>query len=89
MEMPVDDTTILIGENNSGKTALLEAIGKALPSAVGGRREPFDRYDHRMTTAAGTVVGPDEIIHTPTARVTVKAFVSDPAPPLGLVTVIV
>ena len=30
--VPIDDTTILIGENNSGKTALLEALRIALPT---------------------------------------------------------
>lgn len=54
VEMPVDDTTILIGENNAGKTALLEALRKALAPTAGARREPFDQYDHHMTSGADT-----------------------------------
>ena len=51
-EFPVDDTTILIGENNAGKTALLDALRKALAATAGARREPFDQYDYYMASAA-------------------------------------
>jgi putative ATP-dependent endonuclease of OLD family len=54
VELPVDDTTILIGENNAGKTALLDALRKALAATAGARREPFDQYDHHMASAADT-----------------------------------
>lgn len=47
--MPVADTTILVGENNSGKTALLQALRFALPwRANTGRTSPFDEYDYFM-----------------------------------------
>ena len=47
--IPVSDTTVLAGENNSGKTALLEALGIALPrSAVGRGGTPFNEYDYHM-----------------------------------------
>ena len=42
------DTTVLVGENNSGKTALLEALKAALPSSTAGRIRPFDEYDYHM-----------------------------------------
>ncbi len=45
---PISDTTVLVGENNSGKTALLEALRIALPRSVVGRRTPFDGYDYHM-----------------------------------------
>jgi len=49
--VPIDDTTILIGENNSGKTALLEALRIALPRAITGRGFVFDEYDYHMCKA--------------------------------------
>lgn len=48
--IPIADTTILVGENNSGKTALLDAIGIVLHQST-GRREPFSEYDYCMVTA--------------------------------------
>jgi len=44
----ISDTTVLVGENNSGKTALLEALRIALPRSVVGRGTPFDEYDYHM-----------------------------------------
>ena len=49
--IPVDDTTVLIGENNSGKTAFLDAIRIALPRFVGARETLFDEYDYHMCKA--------------------------------------
>lgn len=39
--IPITDTTVLVGENNSGKTALLEALRIALPRSTAGRGTPF------------------------------------------------
>ncbi len=47
--VPVDDTTILVGENNSGKTALLDALKIALPRNQSGRGTPFDEYDYYIS----------------------------------------
>ncbi len=49
--VPITDTTILVGENNSGKTALLEALKAALPGSTAGRVTPFDEYDYHMVKA--------------------------------------
>ncbi|MCJ7668286.1 MAG: AAA family ATPase [Anaerolineae bacterium] len=49
--IPVADTTVLVGENNSGKTALLEALSIALPRITAGQRDPFDDYDYCMVKA--------------------------------------
>jgi len=46
--IPIDDTTVLIGQNNSGKTAFLDALRIALPRSVAGRATPFDEYDYHM-----------------------------------------
>ena len=49
ISIPIDDTTILIGENNSGKTALIEALKIALSYNVTNRKSPFDEYDYHMS----------------------------------------
>ena len=52
VRIPVADTTVLVGENNAGKTAMLDALGVALPRTASGRTNPFDEYDYHMSTAA-------------------------------------
>ena len=47
VEIPIHDTTILVGENNSGKTAFLEALRIALRGLT-GRGNPFSEYDYYM-----------------------------------------
>ncbi len=49
--VPIDDTTVLVGENNSGKTALLDALRIALPRTGYTRVNPFDEYDYYMADA--------------------------------------
>ncbi len=48
--IPIGDTTVLVGENNSGKTALLDALRIALPRSQAGRGNPFTEYDYHMST---------------------------------------
>ena len=50
VQVPIDDTTLLVGENNSGKTALLDALRIALPRTGFGRSHPFDEYDYHMSS---------------------------------------
>ena len=38
----------MVGENNSGKTALLEALKAVLTRSTSGRGTPFDEYDYHM-----------------------------------------
>jgi len=49
--VPISDNTILVGENNSGKTAFLDALKSALPLTVAARRRTFDEYDYHMISA--------------------------------------
>ncbi len=49
VRIPIDDTTVLIGENNSGKTAFLDAMRAAVPKTTSGRVNPFNEYDYHMT----------------------------------------
>jgi putative ATP-dependent endonuclease of OLD family len=47
--IPIDDTTVLVGENNSGKTAFLDALRIALPSRnPASRATYFNEYDYHM-----------------------------------------
>jgi len=50
--IPIADTTALVGANNSGKTALLEALKVALPRSTAGRETPFGEYDYHMVKAS-------------------------------------
>ncbi len=46
ISIPISDNTVLVGENNSGKTAFLDALRIALPwRASSGKAMPFDEYD--------------------------------------------
>lgn len=47
VSVPIGDTTVIIGENNSGKTALLEALRIALRRSI-GKATPFNEYDYHM-----------------------------------------
>ena len=59
----LDETTVLIGENNSGKTAFLEAIRVCLERLRGRGRGPFDDYDYHLPDdeSAPTDAAPVEI----------------------------
>jgi putative ATP-dependent endonuclease of OLD family len=45
LELDLDDTTVLIGENNSGKTAVLDAVKLCLRELSSRRRVIFEPYD--------------------------------------------
>src|SRR5208282_346295 len=60
--VPIEDTTILVGENNSGKTALLNALRVALTRAMGGRGGQFDEYDYHMAKAGDSPETSDGIV---------------------------
>ena len=48
LSVDLDETTVLIGENNSGKTAFLEAIRICLERVRGRGRGPFNDYDYHL-----------------------------------------
>lgn len=54
ISIPIGDTTILVGENNAGKTALLDALKIALSYNTTSRKSPFDEYDYHMSMADDT-----------------------------------
>ena len=49
--IPIGDMTVLVGANNSGKTAFLDALRIALSGNRTHRRTLFDEYDYHMTKA--------------------------------------
>uniref|UniRef100_A0A7V4GA25 DUF2813 domain-containing protein n=1 Tax=Desulfobacca acetoxidans TaxID=60893 RepID=A0A7V4GA25_9BACT len=50
IEVDLDETTVLIGENNSGKTAFLHAIHYCLNRVKIRRHSNFDEYDYHFTS---------------------------------------
>lgn len=48
VSIPIEDTTVLVGENNSGKTALLDALRIALTRTSTSSETLFDEYDYHM-----------------------------------------
>jgi len=60
--IPISDTTVLISENDCGKTAFLEALRIALPQSASGRYVPFNEYDYFMVKASDSPQTSDGII---------------------------
>ena len=52
LDLELGDTTVLIGENNTGKTAVLEALRFALREVRSRRGCAFDAYDFHLLNAA-------------------------------------
>lgn len=50
-EINLEENTVLIGENNTGKTSLLDAIRLALSRSPGRRESLFDEYDFHLASA--------------------------------------
>lgn len=62
VSVPLSDNTVLVGENNSGKTALLDAVRIALSRGPGGRATPFDEYDYHMISATDSPQASEGIV---------------------------
>jgi putative ATP-dependent endonuclease of OLD family len=60
----LDETTVLIGENNTGKTSFLEALKLCLSQGASRRGDAFDDYDHHLASDQSQVgdAGDTEII---------------------------
>ncbi len=61
MAVDLDGTTVLIGENNSGKTAFLDAVRICLDRLRGRGRGPFGDYDYRLPDAESAPMDSDPI----------------------------
>lgn len=52
LELKLDETTVLVGENNSGKTTVLHALRTCLQALrFGARAAPFDEFDLHFESA--------------------------------------
>ena len=55
LHLPLDQLTVLIGENNTGKSTVLEAIKLVLTRSFGFRRGgQFSEYDFHLENADAT-----------------------------------
>lgn len=55
LNLPLDELTVLIGENNTGKSTILEAIRLVLTRGFGVRRDSrFTEYDFHLKDSAAT-----------------------------------
>ena len=54
IDIPIADTTILIGENNAGKTAFLEALRIVFSRGLFGGKRVFDEFDFHMNKQEDT-----------------------------------
>ena len=61
LTVDLDETTVLIGENNSGKTAFLEAIRICLERLRGRGRGPFSEYDYHLSDEESAPADSDPI----------------------------
>ena len=61
LSVDLDETTVLIGENNSGKTAFLEAIRICLERLRGRGRGPFNEYDYHLSAEGSAPADSDPI----------------------------
>lgn len=61
VRMSIGDTCVLIGENNSGKTALLDALRIVLTRASFGKNVIFDEYDYYMSKSGDSPLSSDGI----------------------------
>ena len=52
VELELDSITVLIGENNCGKTSLLEAIRLCLSRSFNRKAIPFEDHDYHLPNAA-------------------------------------
>jgi len=51
LRVELDTTTVLIGENNSGKTTVLEALYTCMNRGLSRRASPFSEYDFHLASA--------------------------------------
>src|SRR6059036_2012722 len=50
LELDLDRITVLIGENNTGKTSVLEALYTCMNRGLTRRGTPFSEYDFLLST---------------------------------------
>src|SRR5262245_60628138 len=61
LEIDFDDTTVLVGENNSGKTSVLDALRLCLAELGSRRRVVFETFDFHLKDGAAEPHSADPI----------------------------
>ena len=61
LSLDLDQTTVLIGENNTGKTAVLDAVRICLERLRGRGRRTFDEYDYHLASSEASPTDADPI----------------------------
>jgi putative ATP-dependent endonuclease of OLD family len=64
LTLSLEPMTVLIGENNSGKTSLLQAIKCALTRSLARRFNVFEEYDYHLLSAGATPTTAEELAIT-------------------------
>lgn len=62
LTLELDETTVLIGENNTGKTAVLRAIERCLSRPHGPDGRIFDEYDYHLESETASPEEADPIL---------------------------
>lgn len=62
LELDLDETTVLIGENNSGKTSVLDALRLCLRELGPRRRVVFDSFDFHLKDGAAEPPSADPLL---------------------------
>ena len=61
IEVALDETTVIIGENNSGKTSFLEAIRLALSRNISRKGAGLEEYDYHLGSETAQPGQADEL----------------------------
>jgi len=61
LTLSLDETTVLIGENNTSKTSILHAIQLCLGRTLRGKGQTFSEYDYHLTDKTSQPVDSDPI----------------------------
>ncbi len=64
LSIPLDDTTVLVGENNSGKSSILDALSICLSRSLARKGNAFSEYDYHLPNAAAQPSDADPITFT-------------------------
>ena len=61
LSLNLDETTVLIGENNTSKTSILDAIQLCLGRTLRGKAQTFSEYDYHLADKTSQPVDSDPI----------------------------
>lgn len=64
LSVPLDDTTVLIGENNSGKSSVLDALRACLSRSLTRKVSGFNEYDYHLAEPESQPADADPITIT-------------------------